>query len=481
MSRAVGERQLRGTLAAAALCFFALQVNFFALNLALSDIAADLDTTVTSLQWVLSGYMISVACTFIATGRLGDILGRRLMLLIGVAVFGLASLIGGAAPNETVLILARLLQGVGAAAMFTVGIASVTNTFPRARLQAAIGIVFAAGGLGSALGPVLGGVLTEFTTWRMVLWVNVPIAVAILLLTWTSVPESRDETAPRRIDVAGLALITGGLLLAIFGIDSAQDDGWASAVVIVPLAVGVLAVVAFVLVEARVGHPLIDLSLFRNRPFVVVSAAGGLASVPWTATIFLGALLLQDGRGLSSGAAGAALLPFSAAAAISGYYAGRLERFLPQWIFAAALILGGAGVVVLGLTSQWTPFLIGLFVAGLGLGLGFAYTSVGTQAVVRPQRAGAASGVSMTILVTTGAIAVAVASTLLARGTGGAPGVSPDTGEVIDALLIGVGTFSIAAGVLVPFVGRVTRDQMVGEFADDGAAPDPLAAPERAT
>ncbi len=470
MSGPTGERQLRGTLAAAALCFFALQVDFFALNLALSDIAADLDTTVPDLQWVLSGYMTSVACTFIATGRLGDIFGRRLVLLAGVGTFGFASLVGGAAPNETVLIVARLLQGVGAAAMFTVGIASVTNTFPRERLQAALGIVFAAGGVGSALGPVVGGALTEVTTWRMVLWVNVPIAIVIFVLTAMSVPESRDETVPRRIDVAGLALITGGLLLAIFGIDSAQEHGWGSALVIVPVAVGALAIVIFALVEARMRHPLIDLSLFRNRPFVVVSVAGGLASVPWTTTIFLGALLLQDGRGLSPAAAGAALLPLSAGAAVSGYYAGRLERFLPQWIFAGALILGGAGVVVLGLTDAWTPFLIALLAAGLGLGLGFAYASVGTQAVVRPQRAGAASGVSMTILVTTGAIAVAVASALLALGTDGAPQSSPDTDAVIGDLLVGIGILSIVIGALVPLFGRVRRDQMVGEFTTDETA-----------
>lgn len=454
------ERRLRGTLIAASIMFLGVQIDFFALNMALPDMASDLGVSVADLQWVLSAYMIAVASTFIVMGRLGDILGRKRVLLVATALFGLASLAGGAAPNEIALIVARAVQGVGAAGMVTVGIATVTNAFPKARVGGAIGIVYTAGGVGSALGPLIGGLLTTFVSWRLVLLVNVPMTIVLAVMVIASVDESRDETVPKRIDYAGIALLAGGLVLATLGVDSAQEAGWISLETLVPIVVGVAMIAAFLLVEGRVRVPLVDLHVFRNHPFNVVTLAGAAAQLPWVGTIFLSAIYLQDVRDLSAAGAGAIFLPMSVGAAIAGYYSGRLGRFLPQQIMAGALVVGGIGVIAVGLIESWIPYALALLVTGLGAGLGFAYASVGTQTVVRPERAGEASGVVFTVIVSISAIVVATLSTLLARGTGGELATSPDLDGLIAALMASLGGISIVAGVITLLTGRITREEI---------------------
>lgn len=438
----------------------AVQVDFFALNLALPDMAVDLDVTVADLQWVLSAYMIAVAASFIVAGRVGDIFGRKRILLVAATLFGVASLAGGLAPDEGVLIAARVIQGVGAAGMITVGIAAVTNAFPAERVGAAIGIVYTAGGVGSALGPLVGGVLTTFVSWRLVLLVNVPLMVVLIAIVMRSVDESRDESAPRRIDLPGLILIAAGLSLATFGVDSAQGEGWSSARTIAPIVAGVALVAAFVGVERRVRFPLVDLRLFRNHPFVVVMLAGGVAQLPWVGTIFLSAIYLQDVRGLSAATAGVVFLPLSVGAAVAGYYSGRLGRFLPQQVMMAALVVGGGAVIGLALIESWAPYLAMLLIVGLGAGLGFAYASVGTQTVVPPARAGEASGIVFTVLVSASALIVAAMSTVLSLGTDGRIATSPDLEDTIQPMLVWIGAISIAAGIATLVAGRVTRDEI---------------------
>ncbi len=454
------ERRLRGTLIAVSIMFLAVQIDFFALNLALPDMARDLGVSVPQLQWVLSAYMISVASAFIAMGRVGDILGRKRILLVSTAIFGIASLAGGLAPNEVALIVARAVQGVGAAGMVTVGIATVTNAFPAKRVAGAIGIAYTAGGVGSALGPLIGGLLTTFVTWRLVLLINVPMTILLMVLMYLSIDESRDETVPKRIDYRGIAALAGGLVLATFGVDSAQNFGWLSANTLIPIAIGVALIAAFFVIERRVRFPLVDLRLLHNRPFNLVTLAGAAAQLPWVGTIFLSAIYLQDVRGLSAAVGGAVFLPMSVGAAIAGYYSGRLGRFLPQQIMAGALVVGGGGVIGLGLITPWIPYMIALLVTGLGAGLGFAYASVGTQTVVRPERAGEASGAVFTVVVSFSAIVVAVLSTVLALGTGGDVADSPDLEGIISALMVTLGGLSIVAGIVTLFAVRITREEI---------------------
>lgn len=176
----------------------------------------------------------------------------------------------------------------------------------------------------------MGGLLTTFVTWRLVLLINVPMMIVLAAMVIVFVEESRDETVSKQIDYRGIAVLAIGLFLATFGVDSAQSAGWVSASTLVPLAIGVLLIVAFFFVEKRARFPLVDLRLLRNRPFNLVTLAGAAAQLPWVGTIFLSPIHLQDVRGVSAAAAGAIFLPMSVGAAIAGYYSGKLGRFLPQ-------------------------------------------------------------------------------------------------------------------------------------------------------
>jgi MFS family permease len=268
-------------LVAASAGLFAIQLDFFAMQAALPDMARDLDTSIHSLQWVISGYMLSLASFFVAGGRLADIFGRRRCLLVGAVVFGLASLAGGAAPNAIVVIVMRIVQGAGGAILFTVSIAVVTNAFPAALVQRAVGLVFGFSALGEALGPVAGGFFTEVVSWRWVLWINVPVCLAIIVLVMTSVEESRDTTVTR-VDWTGLALIVSAIGLFTFGVDQAPDWGWAS-----PATLGLTglatvlerfpswAVMVVALLLGGLGAIGLGLAVHHPTAFFVLSVCGG--------------------------------------------------------------------------------------------------------------------------------------------------------------------------------------------------------------
>ena len=210
-----------------------------------------------------------------AGGRLGDIFGRKRLLVIGVVIFASTSAIAGASrrPGDGRR-LSRILQGVGAAIAFPVSLAVVTNAFPPHRVQRAIGIVFGIAVLGTAVGPFLGGLITELLSWRFVFWLNIPIAAVVVWLVLTSVTESRDESVPRRLDVPGLLLIVSGVALVSFTFDRAADWGWTSAATVGSMVGGLVLLVLFVVAEAHVRYPLLDLSLFRIRVFDVMIAGG---------------------------------------------------------------------------------------------------------------------------------------------------------------------------------------------------------------
>jgi EmrB/QacA subfamily drug resistance transporter len=437
---------------AASMGLFAIQLDFFSMQAALPQMAADLDTSINSLQWVISGYMLALAASFIAGGRVADIFGRRTWLIIGAAVFGLCSLIGGAAPNDAVVIGARVLQGVGGAILFTVSIAVVTNAFPAASVERAVGLVFGISALGEALGPLAGGFFTELVSWRWVLWINIPVCVAIVALALSSVEESRDESTDR-VDWAGLVLIATSIGLFTFAVDQAPDWGWGSARTLGAVAASVVLFVAFLAVEGRVREPLVDLGLFRNREFSVMAAAGTAGNVAIVVAIFISMIYLQTERGFSPLGAGFAFLAFSSGVAIASQLSGRLERF-PSWVvMVVALTVGGAGAIVMGVTVDHSAlFFTASVFGGFGLGLSFSFANVVTQSLVPPAQAGAASGVLMTMMVGAGGVGVAAASS--AANTAVQEGAGASLDDTITAILVVVGALTIAFAPLVWMMSR---------------------------
>lgn len=464
----VGDHPVRTgwVLAAVSMALFCVQIDFFATNLALPRMASDLGGPVTDLQWVVSAYMLALGAFLVPAGRIGDVYGRRRALLVGLALFGVSSTLCAVAPSATFVIAARVVQGLGAALIFPVSISVLTNVFPAARAGRAIGVAYGIAGLGNAAGPLVGGLLTETVGWRWVFWVNVPLTIAAAVISVATIPESRDPDAPRRIDLAGLALLMLGIGLFTVTFDRASSWGWTSTVTVAAFAGSVVALVTFCAVERRVRVPLVDLAVLRNVPFVVLVCAGTIANVAYGVTIFVSTLELQDVRGLDPLTAGLVFLGPSAGAAIGGMLSGRLgTRVEPMVVYGGFCALAAVAVAVLASVAGWPQYLAALTMCGFTLGLIYAFTTVATQAVVRPERAGEAAGITLTALITFGGIGVAMTGTALELL--GARGWSEH--DAIAAVLL------LAAGLLLPAALGVLlvawrRRSLQGTSQSQGAA-----------
>lgn len=430
---------------------FCVQVDYFAMNLALPRMASELGSTATDLQWVISVYMLALGAFMVPAGRIGDIFGRRRALLAGVALFGVASALCALAPSATLVIAFRAVQGLGAALIFPVSVSVLTNAFPAVRASHAIGLAYGIAGLGNAAGPLIGGLLTDTVGWRWIFWLNVPLTLVSLAIGAWSITESSDETVPRRIDVAGLALVTFGIGLFTLTFDRAPQWGWLSAWTVLAFAGSVLALAVFVVVENRVRWPLVDLSLARNPRFTILVIAGTVANVAYGVTIFLSTLYLQQVRGLDPLMAGLVFLGPSAGAALGGALSGRLAASRPPVaVMGATSVAAALALAVLAAAHDWVVYLSALTVCGFTLGLVYAFTTVATQAVVRAERAGEAAGVTLTALVTVAGVGVAVSGTVLEMLE--RSGIS--TGGAIDLILAVLAALLLPAGVVVLTLAR---------------------------
>jgi EmrB/QacA subfamily drug resistance transporter len=451
MSRAAQPVRLPWTLVAVSTALFCVQIDYFAMNLALPRMAVDLHSTATDLQWVISVYMLALGAFMVPGGRIGDIFGRRRTLLAGIALFGSASVLCALAPSATLLIAFRALQGIGAALIFPVSVSVLTNAFPAARASHAIGLAYGTAGLGNAAGPLIGGLLTETVGWRWIFWLNVPLTLVALAIGAWSITESSDESVPRRIDVTGLALIVTGIGLFTLTFDRAPHWGWLSVWTLAAFAGSLVVLAVFVGVENRVRWPLVNLSLARNRSFTVLVIAGTIANIAYVVAIFLSTVYLQQVRGLDPLTAGLAFLGPSAGAALGGVLSGRLApKYPPVLVMGLTSVVASLSLAALASSSTWGVYLSALTACGFTLGLVYAFTTVATQAVVRPERAGEAAGVTLTALVTLAGVGVAVSGTVLEmlRQAG------MTAAGAIDIVLAVMAAMLLPAGVLVLWTAR---------------------------
>jgi EmrB/QacA subfamily drug resistance transporter len=433
------------------MALFCVQIDYFAMNLALPRMALDLNSTATDLQWVISIYMLALGAFMVPAGRIGDIFGRRRALLAGIALFGLSSVLCALAPSATLVIAFRALQGLGAALIFPVSVSVLTNAFPAVRASHAIGLAYGIAGLGNAAGPLIGGLLTETVGWRWIFWLNVPLTIIALAIGARSITESFDESVPRRIDVTGLALITVGIGLFTLTFDRAPSWGWLSAPTVVAFACSLAALVVFVVVESRVRWPLVDLSLARNPRFTILVIAGTISNIAYAVTIFLATIYLQQVRGLDPLMAGLAFLGPSAGAALGGTISGRLAASRPPvLVMGLTTVAAALSLAALAASTGWVGYLSALTACGFTLGLVYAFTTVATQAVVRPERAGEAAGVTLTALVTLAGVGVAVSGTvleMLQRAGLSAAGA-------VDAIVAVLAALLLPAGAVVLVIAR---------------------------
>ncbi|WP_018223505.1 MFS transporter [Salinispora pacifica] len=410
-----GRPRRRLTLVAAAACIFLVQLDFYALNLALPAMAAELGSSTTDLQWVVSGYILAQAAVLIPGGKLGDILGRRRMLVVGLVIFGLGSLGAGLGSDPPIVIAFRVVQGMGSGFMYPLAFAVITEAFPGRRAKRAIGNAYGIGAVALALGPLLGGGVTELISWRSVLLVNVPLCLVAIVAAVAWLPESRDPTVSRRIDLVGLVVVVLGIVAITVAAD--RMNAWRPVVAAVLAVGGLVLLAAFVLRERVADSPLVRLDLFRNTKFVAVTLLGMVANIALVVTIFATTIHLQQVRGYSPFVAGLAVLTASISGGIAGPFVGRFsQRFAVHRLIGIAILVGALGLLVVAVGGEIGPYLLGLAVAGFGYQSGYTLTSLGTQAMVPAERAGEASGVTFTILFAGSGIAVAVVGTLIEQG-----------------------------------------------------------------
>jgi MFS family permease len=338
--------------------------------------------------------------------------------------------------------------------MFPLCVAVVTNAFPEERRTRAIGNLYGLGAVATAVGPFVGGVFTDALTWRWVFLVNIPLGIAAIAMVLAYVPESRDETVPRHIDLRGLAAVATGIAAVTFAVDRGQEWGWTSGAVIAVFAGGLALLYAFVRIERRVRFPLVDLALFRNRPYVVITLMGTVGNVVFVTTTFCSALYLQQVRGLSPIAAGAVFLAASVATSVAGPLSGRLgERFYVPRVMMLSILGGCPGLIVVALDPSLGIYMAALVLFGFGYGLTWSIVSVGTQAVVPAERAGEASGVTLAMVIGLAGLAVAIAAAvieaLVASGTSEA--------RAIEAILISAAAASALIGVALGVVANRMR------------------------
>ncbi len=439
------EGWLRRVLIVAGLGQVCISVDYWALSVALPPIARGLGVTATDLQWALSAYLLAFAAPLIAAGRLADIFGRRRVLLAGVTVFGIASALCGAAPSVGWLVAGRVVQGLGAAMLFPTSLAVLADAFPADRRDSAIGVIVGLGGLGAAAGPFVGGFVAEHLGWRWIFYLNVPVAVTALVLGAATVRESRDESAPRHVDVLGLLAVSAGVVAVILAVDRAPDRGWMAPATLGVAALGLGLLAVFVLIESRVRAPLIELALLRNRAFAWLGGVGAISNGTWCVVIFCVTLYLQQVRGLSVSAAGVFFLPLSVGAAAAGPLSGRLaHRTSARNLMAGAMFLTAGAVTAMTFSHAWIVWMPAFAVTGIGLGLAYATTNAGTLAAVPPSKAGAASGIVLTGLLIVAAIAVTLTASLVEEFQRGSGPVA-ETLALDTVLRIGAAASAVAA------------------------------------
>jgi EmrB/QacA subfamily drug resistance transporter len=378
---------------------FMLLLDVTIVIVALPEIQSGLHAGFSDVQWVVDAYALTLASLLLTSGVLADRYGRKLLFIIGLAIFTAGSLLCGLAQHPVMLIVSRSAQGVGGAIMFATSLALLGNSFRGKDRGVAFGVWGAITGVAVALGPVLGGVITSGISWRAIFLVNVPVGVIAVALTAWRVEESRSPH-PAPPDWAGFALLTAGLVSLVYGLIRAGEHSWSDTGVIVCLAAGAALLAAFIVAERRVANPMFDLSLLRTPTF----AGGSIAAFAMNGSLFAFmvylVLYLQDVLGYSALGTGVRLIIISGAQLVTAALAGRLSERVPvRWLIGPGLLLTGIGLILMaGLSgdSSWTHLIPGFVVAGLGAGMvnpPLASTAIG---VVPPQRAGMASGVNTT-------------------------------------------------------------------------------------
>jgi EmrB/QacA subfamily drug resistance transporter len=387
------------TLLVVCLSIFMLLLDVTIVNVALPDIQRELHSDFEDLQWVVDAYALALAALLLASGSLADLLGRRRVFVVGLFVFVTASLLCGLSGSPLMLNLARALQGGGGAMMFATSLALIAQEFPPKERGTAFGIWGATTGFAVAVGPLVGGALTDAFGWEWIFLVNVPIGLATAAVSLARVPGSeRDRNA--RIDWAGLVTFSSGLFCFVLVLIRGNDDGWGSAKIVGLLVAAVVLLAAFVVAELRRDQPMLDLRLFRVPTFTGAQIVAFAIHASMFSMFLYIVLYMQNVLGYTPLETGVRFLPVSLLSFLAAPVAGKLaERFPVRLFLAGGLVLTGLGLVLMsGIdpNDDWTTLLPGFVVGGIGIGLINPPLATAVIGVVEPRQSGAASGINST-------------------------------------------------------------------------------------
>jgi EmrB/QacA subfamily drug resistance transporter len=444
------------TLAAVTFGLFMIMLDNTVVNVALPSIQRDLGTDLSELEWIVTGYALTFAALMLIGGKLADLLGRRLIFVAGLAVFTASSLACGLADSPDVLIGARIVQGVGAALMNPATLSIIAATFPPEQRGMAIGIWAGVSALALAIGPLVGGLITQHIDWSWIFFINVPVGIAGIAASFLFIPESRDESEEQRLDLPGLLTSAIGLFALTFALIEANTYGWTSGRILGGFAIAAAALAAFVVLEQRQRLPMLDLTLFRSGTFAGAILSVLLVALAMFGVFFFVSLYMQNILGYSAVQAGAAFLPMTILVMVLAPIAGKTsDRIGSRWLIAVGMSLVGIQLVYfsqLGVAASYWDLLPALFVGGIGMALVMTPSAAAAVRSVPVDKSGVGSAVLNAARQVGGAMGIAVMGAIIAHDVG--------NDRTKEAFVDGFSTaLGVAAGIA--FVGAIVSAALI--------------------
>ncbi len=463
------------TLASVSFGLFMIMLDNTVVNVALPSIQRDLGADLSELEWIVTGYALTFASLMLVGGKVADAYGRRRIFVAGIVVFTLASLLCGLANSSEMLIGARVLQGAGAALMNPATLSIIAATVPPRERGTAIGIWAGTSALALAIGPLVGGLITEHLEWSWIFFVNIPIGILGIVASYLFIDESRDETHAS-LDLPGLATSAIGLFALTYGLIEANTYGWTSTRIIGAFVLAVVALVSFVVIERRRREPMLPLELFRNGTYTGSNLVILLVALAMFGVFFFVSLYMQNILGYSAVQAGAAFLPMTILIILVAPIAGRTsDRIGSRGLMTAGMILVAGQLILfsrLGIDSTFWNLLPALMIGGVGMALTMTPSAAAATRSVPVDKAGVGSAVLNCARQIGGTMGIAVMGAIMASQAGGVRSVDAFMDGFQTALLVAAGI--AIAGAVVAFT-LVRPHEGAGEPRPGPAAPEPAA------
>jgi len=443
------------TLAAVSFGLFMIMLDNTVVNVALPSIQRDLGIGISELEWIVAGYALTFAALMLIGGKIADAYGRRLIFVIGIAIFTGASLWCGLATTGTMLIAARVVQGSGAALMNPATLSIIAATFPPRQRGTAIGIWAGVSALALAIGPLVGGLLTEHLNWSWIFFVNVPVGIAGIAASFVLIDESRDETH-ERLDIPGLATSAVGLFSLTYGLIEANKYGWGSTRILASFGIAAIALVSFIVLERTQRAPMLPLELFRNPTYTGANVVILLVALAMFGVFFFVSLYMQNILGYSAVQAGAAFLPMTVLIIIVAPLAGRTsDKLGSRLMMTVGMVLVAVQLFYfsrLGQDATFWQLLPGLLLGGTGMALTMTPSTAAATRAVPVEKAGVGSAVLNAFRQVGGSIGIAVMGAIMANEAGGR--------HTVDAFMAGFSrALEVASGIAL--VGAIVAFALV--------------------